>query len=72
MVGAILVDEVLELMMREDDRVEIEPLQIGGRHPVYVFAAIWPRRRRMVDPAGIGRQIAATMRDHKLQVGMVV
>jgi hypothetical protein len=71
-VGAILVHQIFELVVGKDDRVEIEPLQVGGRHPVYLFAAIGPRCRGVIYAAGISRQIAAAMRDHKLQVGVVV
>ena len=72
MVGAVLFDEIFQLVVGEDDRVEVEPLQIFGRHPVDFFAAIGPRRGGMIDAPGVGRQIAAAMGDDELEVGMVV
>src|SRR4029077_929366 len=33
-IGAVLIDEIVELMAGVDERVEIDPLQIGGRHAV--------------------------------------
>src|SRR5690348_14519003 len=72
MFGAVLLDEVFKLVVREDNRVEIEPLQIRRRHPIYLLAAVGARRCRMVDAAGISRQIAAAMGDDELQIGVVV
>src|SRR5271166_6586692 len=62
-VGAVLLDQVFELVVRVDERVEIDPLQVGGRHPVDALAAIRAGRGGMVDAPGIGRQKPAAMRD---------
>ena len=32
-VGAVFLDQIFELVMGVDQRIEIEPLQIGRRHP---------------------------------------
>src|ERR1700730_5924727 len=44
-IGAVLVDEIIELVMGVDERVEVDPLQISGRHPMQLLAAIRARRR---------------------------
>ena len=62
-------DQGLQLIRRENDGIEIDLLQVETRRlrqrPVRVAA----RAPGMIDPPGIGRQIAAAMRGDDLQVG---
>jgi hypothetical protein len=50
-VGTILLDEVFELVVGIDERVEVDPLQLSGGHAVDVLATIRARRRGVVDAA---------------------
>ena len=72
MIGAVLVDEVLQLVVGVDEGIEIEPLQIGRRHLLQVLAAIRPRRGGVVDAPGISRQQTAAMGDDDLEAGILI
>ena len=71
-IGAVLRDQIFELVMGIDQRVEIQPLQISRRHFLDAGAGVGPRRGGVVDAPGIGRQIAAAMRQHDLQPGIIL
>ena len=71
-VGAVLVDEILQLVMGVDERVEIKPFEVCRRHLFQMHAGVGPRRCGVVDAPRIGRQIAAAMGDDELQIGMVL
>src|SRR6266478_3525633 len=60
-IGAVLVDEIVELVVSVDEGIEVDPLEIGGRHPVEPFAAIRPGRRSVIDATRISGEEAATM-----------
>src|SRR5271166_1662786 len=66
MVGAVLRDEVFELMVGIDYRVEIEPLQISRGHPVDLLASIRAGRCGVINATRIGRQITAAVRQYEL------
>jgi hypothetical protein len=70
-VGAVFLDQVFELVMGVDERVEIDPLQVGRRHPADALAAIRARRGGVVDAAWISRQKPAAMRDHQLEIRII-
>ena len=71
MIGAVFFDQVFELVVRVDERVEIDPFQIRARHPVDALAAIRTRRGGVVDASWVGRQKPAAMGDDELQVRIV-
>src|SRR6266536_455590 len=66
-VGAVQVDQVLQLVVGVDERIEIEPLQVGRRHLLEMHAGVGAGRGGVVDPPRISRQIAAAMGDDDLQ-----
>src|SRR6516165_9844169 len=70
-VGAVLFDEIIELVVGVDQRIEINSLQIGRRRPMQLLAAIWASRRGVVDTPRIGWQKTAAMGDDELEVRIV-
>jgi hypothetical protein len=54
-VGAVFFDEIFKLMVGVDERIKIDPFQVGGRHPVDALAAIRTGRGGVVDAPRISR-----------------
>src|SRR6266436_2286593 len=70
-VGAILVDEIVELVVSVDEGIEIDPLEIGGRHPMQLLAAIRAGRRGVIDATRISGEETAAMGDDELEIGVI-
>src|SRR5262249_13205407 len=71
-IAAIEAGEIIELMVREHDRVEIELLQIVTRRALNHLAAVGSCAMDMVVAAAIGRRITAAMRETYLQLRIVL
>jgi 2-deoxy-D-gluconate 3-dehydrogenase len=67
-IGAEHVEQIRQLVIAEHDSVEINLTQVGRRWQGQIAVRILPGTPRMIDAPGVGRQVAATMHSHELEV----
>ena len=63
-IGTEHVDQVSQLVLGENDGIEIDLPQIGGRRQRQIAVAILPSTPGVIDAAGVARQIAAAVHGH--------
>ena len=71
-IAAVEGDEILELMLRKDDGVEIELAQIARGRVRNAATTVFPRAVCMIDSTGIRRQITASVGDADLELRVAV
>src|SRR6266436_6699560 len=63
------VDQICQLVIGEDHRIQIDLPQIGRWWQWQIAMRILPRAPGVIDPAGITGKIATAMHGHQLQIG---
>ena len=69
-VGAVEVDQVLQLAGLEDHGVEEELAQVGGGRLRDALTHVLARAPAVVEPSRVGRQVAAAVHHEDLEAGM--